>query len=147
MKKQHIGLGRPIIGALVAFAVTQMLTAPAQAGTKIVDTEDMKLEFGLRLQSRLEAERVPGTVSHKEWLHDFVIRRTRLKVNGEVHEIDFNFEWKIDRTDGYGASPSASVENAYLQYPLGAGAKLRVGLYDQPFSRDRLTSRAVRVWR
>ncbi len=139
MKAKHFGFRRLTAGVLT-LATAQMLATPAQAGLKIFDADDMKLELGLRLQSRLDLERVAGTVSSKEWLHDFVIRRTRLKVTGEAREADFNFEWKIDRTDGYTASPSASVENAYVQYPLGAGVKIRAGLYDQPFSRDRLTS-------
>jgi hypothetical protein len=140
VKAQHLGFGRLTGVAILTFAVTQMLAATGQAAVEVVDTENIKLELGLRLQSRLDLERVAGTVSHKEWLHDFVVRRTRLKVKGEVHEADFNFEWKIDRTDGYSASPTASVENAYMQYPLAKGVKLRAGLYDQPFSRDRLTS-------
>lgn len=139
VEAQHRGFGRMTV-VVLAFAAAPMLAGPAQAGVEVVDTENIKLEVGLRMQARLDLERVPSTVSSKEWLHDFFIRRTRLKVKGEAHEVDFNFEWKIDRTDGYAASPSASVENAYMQYPLGKGTKIRAGLYDQPFSRDRLTS-------
>lgn len=126
--------------AILTLAAAQMLPATARAGLKVFDSDDMKLELGLRLQSRLELERVDAAVSRKQWIHDFLIRRTRFKMNGKAHKAAFNFEWKIDRTDGFGASPSASVENAWVQYPLGAGVELRTGLYDQPFSRDRLTS-------
>lgn len=140
MSVQRRNLRQITIGAVFGIALAPVLTLPAQAAVEVVDTENIKVELGVRLQTRLEMERVSPTVSSKEWLHDFFVRRARLKMKGEVHEVDFNFEWKIDRTDGYAANPTASVENAYVQYPLSKTVKLRAGLYDQPYSRDRLTS-------
>jgi hypothetical protein len=124
-------------GILLAAAA---LVAPlaASAGVKVAEQEDFTLELGMRLQPRMELERLSSSAG--DWQRDFLVRRARLKANGRMLKATYGFEWKIDGTDQVGASPSAQVENAWVQYPIGRGVEIRAGLYDQPFSRDRLTS-------
>lgn len=125
--------------ALLFAVVTLLSPSAAQGGIKVAETPDMTLELGMRLQQRMEYTRV-AAIGGTDWQRDFMVRRARLKANGKMLTATYGFEWKIDATDQIGASPSASVENAWVQYPLGGGVELRAGLYDQPFSRDRLTS-------
>lgn len=120
---------------VILLAVLVSLPIPARAGVKVAEAENFTLELGMRMQPRLEYENVAG-----DWRRDFLVRRTRLKANGKMLSASYGFEWKIDGTDQIGAAPSAQVENAWLQFPLGKGIDLKAGLYDQPFSRDRLTS-------
>ena len=129
----------------MVLASVSLLPAVASAGLKVYEKDDVLLEFGMRLQPRAEYARYPvGTGSDGQ--RDFLIRRARLKMNGKVQGVSFGFEWKIDNTDftspatGALSSGSAAVENAWLQYPMGKVVSARAGLYDQPFSRDRLTS-------
>jgi len=126
--------------AVLALAGLTLVPAMALAGVKVFDSPDHTLELGMRLQPRAEFERVAAAAGGTEAQRDFLVRRARLKANGKMNTASFGFEWKIDGTDGIGATPSAQVENAWIQYPLGRGVELRAGLYDQPFSRDRLTS-------
>jgi hypothetical protein len=136
---RHLALG-------IAFA---SLPATALAGVKVFETEGHTLELGMRLQQRLEYETAaPGTGGNTDARRDFLVRRARLKANGKMQGVSYGFEWKIDATDAANstvtsapATPAAGVENAWFQYPLrGAALEIRAGLYDQPFSRDRLTS-------
>lgn len=123
-------------GALAAAAVLWLAAASAGAETTVVEKDDFSLGIGLRVQWRLELTPT-GT---KDWLRDFSVRRTRVKVNGKMLDAQYKIEWKIDGTDRIGTTPSASIENGYIQWPLGTSVQLRGGLFDQPFSRDRLTS-------
>ena len=120
-----------------AFALAALVALPAGAwsGVKVAETEGFTLELGMRLQPRLEYTKLGS-----DGVRDFMIRRARLKANGKMLDATYGFEWKIDGTDQIGASPSAQVENAWMSYPLGRGVEIKAGLYDQPFSRDRLTS-------
>ena len=124
---------------LLVLAVASLVPAAAGGGVKVFDSPDHTLELGLRLQPRMEYERVV-TAGSSDGQRDFLIRRARLKANGRMLTATYAFEWKIDGTDQIGATPTAAVENAYVQCPLGHDVELRAGLYDQPFSRDRLTS-------
>ena len=131
-------------GLLVLASLT--IPAGAMAGLKVYEKDDMTLELGMRLQTRMQYERRAALLGGGE--RDFMIRRARLKANGKIMNATYGFEWKIDATDqltnvGTGApvAPTAAVENAWVQYPIGkTPASVRAGLYDQPFSRDRLTS-------
>lgn len=123
---------------LIAFALTSPIAAIA--GVKVAEQEDFTLELGMRLQSRMEYEALSGPSGTTDGQRDFMIRRARLKANGRMLTSTYGFEWKIDGTDQTGGTPSAQVENAWIQCPLGRGVEVRAGLYDQPFSRDRLTS-------
>ena len=125
---------------LLILAALSVVPAVARAGVKVFDSPDHTLELGLRLQPRMEFDRVPVAGGSVEGQRDFMVRRARLKANGRMLTATYNFEWKIDGTDQIGATPSAAVENAYVQCPLAKSVELRAGLYDQPFSRDRLTS-------
>ena len=126
-------------GLFVSVALT-CLPGLALAGWKVYESEDQLLELGMRLQPRLEYDRV-AVGARSDMQHDFIVQRARLKANGKIKKGSFGFEWKIDGTDGKGlVVPAAQVENAWIQYALGHGLDVKAGLYDQPFSRDRLTS-------
>ena len=120
----------------------------AFAGVKVFDSPDHTLELGMKLQPRMEIETNAPDLTGIDTRRDFLIRRARVKGNGRVQGVAYSFEWKIDGTDQSNPAPgitpmtpAAQIENAWLQYPLrGAAVELKVGLYDQPFSRDRLTS-------
>jgi hypothetical protein len=131
---------RALTGTLLTLAFMQLLPPPAAGGVKVVETEDFSLELGLRLQPRVEVDQLPATAGGTDWMHDFFIRRARVKANGTMKRAIYNFELKIDRTDQRSVNPSAAVENAWMQYPLFRGLELRAGLYDLPFSRDLLIS-------
>lgn len=125
-----------------------VLPATAFAGVKVFDSPEHTLELGMRLQTRMEFETNAPGLAGLDARRDFMVRRARLKANGKMQGVSYGFEWKIDATDAANstpgtvpATPAAQVENAFLQYPLrGAALELKVGLYDQPYSRDRLTS-------
>jgi len=132
---------QPIPASLLLLSLALLsFPAIANAGVKVFDSPDHTLELGMRVQPRIEYEMVPTGASSSEARRDFLIRRARLKANGKMLGVAYCFEWKIDGTDQFGATPAAAVENAWFQYPLTKALELRVGLYDQPFSRDRLTS-------
>ncbi len=124
----------------VTCLMLSMLPAAASAGLKVYDSKDLTLELGMRLQPRMEYEKVSTANGNTDARRDFMIRRARLKANGLIQGVSYGFEWKIDGTDQFGATPVAAVENAWLQYPMRPNLDVRVGLYDQPFSRDLLTS-------
>ena len=126
-----------IARSLLLLSSALLLSAPASAGVKVAKTEEFTLELGLRLQPRLEYQRVPAG---GEFLRDFLVRRSRFKANGKMKKAIYVFEWRIDTTDGAVTSPVIGLENGYITYPVGAGIDLRMGIYDQPFSRDLLTS-------
>ena len=125
---------------LLCVAITLLPPPVSHGGIKVAETPDMTLELGMRLQQRMEYTRIAAIGGGTDWQRDFMVRRARLKANGRMLTATYGFEWKIDGTDQIGASPAASVENAWVQFPLRTGLDLRAGLYDQPFSRDRLTS-------
>ena len=130
----------------LAMALTVALAQSASAIT-VFEEEGLSLGIGFRLQPRLELEREPGA-NDSEWRRDFLVRRSRLSAFGKMQNVYYKLEWKIDGTDqvasgsqtALGALPSAQLENGYLQYPLGKTVEIRAGLYDVPYSRDRLTS-------
>jgi hypothetical protein len=122
----------PLGGALLAAGL--LLPAPVLA-IGIYEKDDFTLGVSLRMQPRVEVSNVGGN-----WLRDFMVRRTRMNVSGKMNSAQYKLEWKIDGTDQIGSTPTAAVENAYVQYPLGKGVEVRAGLYDVPYSRDRLTS-------
>lgn len=133
------GVARSLRGLLLV-AVTLAMPAAARAGVKVVEQEGFTLELGMRLQARMAYDALTGPTGGTDWQRDFMVRRARLKANGKMHTASYGFEWKIDGTDQVGSTPTAAVENAWIQYPLGRGVEVRAGLYDQPYSRDRLTS-------
>ncbi len=125
------------------------LPGSALAGVKVFESDGHTLELGMRLQPRLEYETAfPAPGGTTDARRDFLIRRARIKGNGKMQGVSYGFEWKIDGTDqasstpgSLPSTPAAQIENAWFQYPLkGAALELKLGLYDQPFSRDRLTS-------
>jgi phosphate-selective porin O/P len=130
----------PMFRGLLLLALTIALPSGALAGVKVAEQDDFTLELGMRLQTRMTYDGVTGSGGSTDGQRDFMIRRARLKANGKMLTATYGFEWKIDGTDQVGSTPSAAVENAWIQYPLGRGVEVRAGLYDQPYSRDRLTS-------
>ncbi|MCI0334071.1 MAG: hypothetical protein L0228_12710 [Planctomycetes bacterium] len=96
---------------------------------------DLTFKPGLRIQPRYMYE--SGNDNH-----DFFIRRFRLKGGGSAYDVaKYGVELKIDNDGRFAATPSARVENAWLDFPVHTDLMyLRAGLYDVPFSRDALTS-------
>ena len=131
-----------VLTALIAVACAR----PGSAVT-VFEEEGFTLGLGLRLQPRMELEREAGA-DGAEWRRDFLLRRARLSASGKIQGVGYKMEWKIDGTDqvagssqtALGSLPSAQLENGYLQYPLSKSVEVRAGLYDIPYSRDRLTS-------
>lgn len=72
--------------------------------------------------------------------HRFQLRRFRLKGKGDILNVaKYYTELKVDGT-GFVASPTAAVENAWIEFNRLPRTNLRIGLYDIPFSRNALTS-------
>lgn len=141
MKADRVGdATAPMFRGLLLLALTLAMPSGTLAGVKVAEQEDFTLELGMRLQARMAYEALSGAGGTFDRQRDFMVRRARLKANGKMLTASYGFEWKIDGTDQVGATPSAQVENAWIQYPLGRGVEVRAGLYDQPYSRDRLTS-------
>ena len=148
MSTKLLGTKMSSMVRLAAGFALVLLPATAFAGVKVFDSPEHTLELGMRLQPRMEFETNAPGLSGLDARRDFMVRRARLKANGKMQGVSYGFEWKIDATDQANstpgtvpATPAAQVENAFLQYPLkGAALELKVGLYDQPYSRDRLTS-------
>jgi len=96
-------------------------------------TPDISFKPGLRLQTRFSRD---GSTNN----NDIAIQRFRLKGAGDAWKAKYAVELKIDNTGTTGKSPSAAVENAWLDYTIVPELATRAGLYDVPFSRDALTS-------
>ena len=96
-------------------------------------TPDITFKPGLRLQTRYSHD---GSTDN----NDIAIQRFRLKGSGDAWKAKYAVEMKIDNTGTTGKSPSAAVENAWLDYTIVPELATRAGLYDVPFSRDALTS-------
>lgn len=97
-------------------------------------TPDITFKPGLRLQTRYEYNAETNN-------NDISIARFRLKAGGEVYEIaNYYLEMKIDGTGRSGSSPTAAVENGWIDFAYSNALVGRAGLYDVPFSRDALTS-------
>jgi hypothetical protein len=134
--------------AFIALApvATHGIEPPDPPKVTVVDTEDFVLKVGMRMQPRLSFSKgLSADESEVVWRRDFMIARSRLKLAGKMANAKFSFEWRFDGT-GRGAglvneALATAVENMYIQWPLaGPEFQVRAGLYDQPFSRDRLTS-------
>lgn len=132
---------------LVLTALVAVACARTGSAVTVFEEEGFNLGIGLRLQPRIELEREAGA-DGAEWRRDFLLRRARLAASGKIQNVGYKMEWKIDGTDqvssgsqtALGSLPSAQLENGYLQYPLSKNVEVRAGLYDIPYSRDRLTS-------
>ena len=142
MNRDPVGVRCAIVARRFAVCLALLsIPAAALAGVKVFDSPDHTLELGMRLQPRMEYETAIAVPGGTDGRRDFLIRRARQMANGKMQGVTYGFEWRLDGTDQSGATPTAAVENAWFQYPLrGAALEVRAGLYDQPFSRDRLTS-------
>ena len=96
-------------------------------------TPDITFKPGLRLQTRYSHD---GSTNN----NDIAIQRFRLKGSGDAWKVKYGIEMKIDNTGTTGKTPTAAVENAWLDYAFVPDLISRAGLYDVPFSRDALTS-------
>jgi len=142
--------GRKIVNrkffAIAAALTAVALVAPAQAGVKVFDSDDVTMTLGLRLQPRVVVARgLEAFGGTQEWQRDFMVRRSRVKIDGKVMGVAYGLEWRLDGTglnSGIAEpAPISGLENGWLQWPLrGPELQIKAGLYDQPFSRDRLTS-------
>jgi hypothetical protein len=148
-----------LAGALVSAVIAPLLPSAARGGAVIYESDDFSVEIGLRMQPRFSVFKFPEPgegVESRRWQRDFLIRRARIKLGGKMMGAKYYMEWRLDSTGllrqddlerddlrrFFLTTPIVGVENAYIQWPLGGlpELQLRFGLYDQPFSRDRLTS-------
>ncbi|MBZ0270138.1 OprO/OprP family phosphate-selective porin [bacterium] len=134
-------------GALVTLCLLIATPRAAQAGVLVYESDDVTMELGLRIQPRVSVARGPSAAGDEmEWQREFLVRRSRMKIGGTAMSATYYLEWRLDGTGRnaggvLGAPPVSGVENGYIQFPVrGPALQIRAGLYDQPFSRDRLTS-------
>src|SRR2546426_4552469 len=82
----------------VAMPLTLALTAllpTGAAGVTIGEQGDVSVGLFMRIQPRMELERI-RPASGAEWRRDFLIRRSRIWLQGKVHGADYKLQWKID---------------------------------------------------
>lgn len=96
-------------------------------------TPDISFKPGVRVQVRYLHD---GATKN----NDIAVQRFRMKGAGQAWKARYGLELKIDNTGRTGASPSAAVENGWIEYSPLTALTTRAGLYDVPFSRDALTS-------
>jgi hypothetical protein len=131
-------------GAVFVLAGLALSPRPAAGAATVVDTDDFSLALGLRLQPRFIVVG-PDLGGRLEWQRDFLVQRSRFKMNGDVLSVLYAFEWRVDgsgaNADNVVGAPVVDLENGWIELPLaGPEFAVRAGVYDQPFSRDRLTS-------
>lgn len=114
-------------------AVAAALPAPAPQIPTWNVTPDITFKPGVRLQVRYLYDDVAGN-------NEIAVQRFRMKGAGQAWKAKYGLELKIDNTGRTGASPSAAVENGWIEYSPLTALTTRAGLYDVPFSRDALTS-------
>lgn len=127
---------------ILALVVLAFLPGSAAASVTVYRSEDRTLDIGLRLQPRLEFGWAPVADGSVEAQRDFYIRRTRLRLTARMPGVSGFLEWRADNVDQVGTSPLTGVESVWIDHALGSAVQLRAGQFDQPFSRDRLTSYA-----
>ena len=90
---------------------------------------------GVRMQVRYENNQIDKN-------NDFYIKRMRFKGKGNIYGIaSYNFELKVDGTGQFNKAPNMQLEHAWFTFPVaGNGLTLRVGLEDDVYSRNALTS-------
>jgi hypothetical protein len=135
-------------GPEAAVAPSGIATAAAQATTPTPADKPAEKPVPLTWHVTPEITFKPGLRVQTRFVHDggtnnndIAIQRLRLKASGDAWKAKYGVEMKIDGTGRTGATPSAQVENAWLDYTfMPAYLVGRAGLYDVPFSRDALTS-------
>ena len=135
--KRELNYSFSSIGILIAILGLFLITIPLQAQSQYVTPDgegDITFTPGLRIQTRY-------TYNEVDKNNDIYIARVRLKGNGKVFNLaSYYFEVKIDNVGRFNKTPSAEVENAWLNFPVIQDFDLRVGFYDIVFSRNALTS-------
>jgi Phosphate-selective porin O and P len=137
-KKISTRSGNLYIRWLIAAASFLLVVAEDnQAQSKYVTPDgegDITFTPGLRIQTRYEYNAIDNN-------NDFYINRLRLKGGGKFFDAgQYYFEVKIDGTGKFNRTPSAQVENAWMNFNVAEHINLRARLYDFVFSRDALTS-------
>jgi len=98
-------------------------------------TEGLTFTPSMRIQVRYSYGLNPADPDH-----NFQLRRFRLKGKGDIYGLaKYYAELKIDGT-GFVESPTARMENGWVEFNKLPYTNLRLGLYDIPFSRNALTS-------
>jgi len=129
-----------VVSAVLGSIVATLLLAPslqAQAPATLNPDGKGNITFkpGLRMQTRY-------TYDNQTANNEFFTARVRVKTSGDVYGMaTYNSEIKFDNTGRLAASPSAQVENAWMEFPVAkAPLAIRAGFYDAVFSRNALTS-------
>jgi hypothetical protein len=96
---------------------------------------DLTFKPGLRMTPRYNHESTNGN-------NDMFIRRFRLKGSGSAFGVaKYGAEIKIDNPGRFEVTPTAVVENAWLDFPVVENELyFRAGRFDIPMSRNELTS-------
>jgi hypothetical protein len=133
-----------LTAALTLLAAVMTSSRPALGAATVVDTDDFSLALGMRLQPRFIVVG-PDLGARLEWQRDFLVTRSRFKMSGDVKSVLYSFEWRVDgsgaNADTQVGAPVVDLENGWLEFALsGPEFGVHAGVYDQPFSRDRLTS-------
>ena len=96
--------------------------------------------FGLKLQGRVqtrytfESELDPLTDERAE-ASSFAIQRARLTLSGHAFEEGLKYKFQSDYGKGF-----VSLKDFYIDYKVGSQARIRVGQFKRPFSRQQITS-------
>lgn len=120
-----------LIALFILFLISGIGLCEADDGLEI---KGITFKPGLRIQPRHIFDE--GTNNN-----DMMIRRTRLKAEGEAYDkVKYKFEWKLDNVGEEGKTPQVIAETAFIESLFNPAINMRIGLYDVPFSRNALTS-------
>ncbi len=122
-------LVRYLIAVFILFMVPEIGFCEVSVLTPV---EGITFKPGFRIQPRY---------SYDNGANDMMMRRTRLKAEGDAFgKVKYKFEWKLDNVGQEGKTANVIAETVFIAYLFNPALNISVGLYDAPFSRDALTS-------
>lgn len=123
-----------LIAVFILFLLSGIGLCEADDRLEILEIKGITFKPGLRIQPRYTFDE--GTNNN-----DMMIRRTRLKAEGEAYDkVKYKFEWKLDNVGEEGKTPQVIAETVFIESLFNPAINMRIGLYDAPFSRVALTS-------
>jgi len=122
------------IVAIILSSVTVIAQPSKEEGIPVLRFDGITFQPGLRIQFRYSYDQSTGT-------NDFFLRRIRLKGRGDAFDIaKYYVEVRIDNVGQERVTSSVRLETAYIEFPVQPSVTIRFGQYDDPFSKDLLTS-------
>lgn len=96
--------------------------------------------FGLKLQGRVQtrytfASELDPAIDEREEVTNFAIQRARLTLSGHAFEEGLTYKFQSDFGKG-----DVTLKDFYIDYEVGSQARIRVGQFKRPFSRQQITS-------